>query len=185
MTFLKYSLQQRDYKLFFSYLLSPNLFTLLKTNTQGARNTTLLVNEKLCYYLFLHLKFSTSFYSSQLSDIFAYETTLTLNDRTFSTVVVYNFHNIFFHDRFFLFINSRNNLKSVTDLFPNAAWLEREVAELHGLNFMGKKDVRNLMLQYGDTSAPFRKSYPSIGRKEMFYDGLNDLVVQLPVSIQI
>lgn len=64
-------------------------------------------------------------------------------------------------------------------------WLEREVAELHGTNFRGKKDVRNLMLPYGDASAPFRKSFPSIGRKEMFYDGVNDLILQLPISLQI
>ena len=41
------------------------------------------------------------------------------------------------------------------------------------------------MLPYGDASAPFRKSFPSIGRKEMFYDGVNDLILQLPISLQI
>ena len=149
------------------------------------RNTSLLLKDDLCYYTILHFKLSTNFYNSQLSDIFAYETSVSTKSLTSNTVIVYNFHNIFFHDRVFLFSLKRHAVKSVTDLFPNAAWLEREVAELHGLNFNGKKDVRNLMLQYGDTSAPFRKSYPSIGRKEMFYDGLNDLIVQLPVSIQV
>lgn len=41
------------------------------------------------------------------------------------------------------------------------------------------------MLQYGDTSVPFQKAYPSIGLKEVFYDSINDLIVQAPVNIQV
>ena len=59
------------------------------------------------------------------------------------------------------------------------------MSELHSVFFEGKKDVRNLMLQYGDTSHPFRKSYPSIGTREMFYDGSNDIVVQNLVTLQV
>jgi NADH:ubiquinone oxidoreductase subunit C len=62
--------------------------------------------------------------------------------------------------------------------------LEREASELNGIFFSGKKDTRNLMLQYGDTSAPFKKSFPSIGLKEIFYDSTTDLLVYNPTSIQ-
>jgi len=51
--------------------------------------------------------------------------------------------------------------------------------------FIGKKDLRNLMLTYGDTSAPMKKSTPSIGTKEIYYDSITDLLIQTPVSIQI
>lgn len=40
------------------------------------------------------------------------------------------------------------------------------------------------MLQYGDFSTPFQKSYPSIGTKEMVYDPISDLLVQPQISIQ-
>jgi NADH:ubiquinone oxidoreductase subunit C len=73
---------------------------------------------------------------------------------------------------------------SITEIFLNANWLERENAELHGIFFAGKKDIRNLMLTYGDTSAPMRKSFPSIGIKEIFYDTTIDSLIQTPVSIQ-
>lgn len=81
--------------------------------------------------------------------------------------------------------NTSSNVKALVELYPNSVWLEREVAELHALTFEGKKDVRNLMLQYGDSNAPFRKSFPSIGTREMFYDGASDLISQNPVSTQI
>jgi NADH-quinone oxidoreductase subunit C len=76
-------------------------------------------------------------------------------------------------------------VNSISELYPNASWLEREVAELHGTVFNNKKDLRNLMLQYGDTSTPFRKSSPSIGVKEFYYDSVNDILSQVPVTLQV
>jgi hypothetical protein len=40
------------------------------------------------------------------------------------------------------------------------------------------------MLQYGDTSAPMLKCYPSIGEREIFYDPTSDYLIQTPVSLQ-
>jgi NADH:ubiquinone oxidoreductase subunit C len=63
--------------------------------------------------------------------------------------------------------------------------LEREVAELSGIETKEKKDLRNLMLQYGDSSSPFQKSFPSIGLKEMYYNPVKDTIVQNKLSVQI
>jgi NADH:ubiquinone oxidoreductase subunit C len=113
------------------------------------------------------------------------------------SVVVYNFHSMFFHKRIFIFSQQNHNifnnkiqnsfysLNSISELFPAGNWLERENSELHGINFLGKKDLRNLMLQYGDSSAPFRKSYPSIGLKEVVFDSVTDTLIQVPVSTQL
>jgi len=79
---------------------------------------------------------------------------------------------------------NQTSANSITEIFTNANWLEREVAELHGIFFSGKKDLRNLLLQYGDTSAPMQKSFPTIGTREIFYDAVSDLLVQNPVSVQ-
>ena len=105
---------------------------------------------------------------------------------------------MFSYERFILFtiLNSsdfsyskvlKNNtsVDSVTELYYAANWLEREAAELHGINFFGKKDLRNLMLQYGDSTEPLKKSFPSIGLKEIFYSPLKDTLVQNPVSLQL
>ena len=56
---------------------------------------------------------------------------------------------------------------------------------MYGLCFRGKKDLRNLMLQYGDASTPFRKVYPSIGLTELVYDTVTDTLVHVPTSTQI
>ena len=145
------------------------------------------------------MRFSTVFYSNQLVDIFSYELPINNTDiihinksfYTTNSITVYNFHNLTSQERFFIFCTELSNkscnfsLNSIADLFPNANWLEREVSELHGVVFTNKKDLRNLMLQYGDSSTPFRKSSPSIGIKEVFYDSINDTIVQLPLVVQV
>lgn len=151
--------------------------------------------ETLLYYLALHLKLASAPRSSQLVDIFAYENPVSSVSEfkvpgSSNPILVYQFHNLFSQERLFLFTTSlstgeASSPKSITELFTTSAWLEREVGEMHSICFGGKKDLRNLMLQYGDASAPFQKSYPSIGVKEIFYDSVTDNLVQVPVTTQI
>jgi NADH:ubiquinone oxidoreductase subunit C len=194
-----------NYKLFFKYILFHTNQIFLKYLHRNDKNLNIYLTETNFYYTCLHIKLSSLFYSTQLIDIFAYElpTNNNLINQTESkiplinnSIIVYNFHSILFQQRFFIFLylNSKNNrnkfstnwnsLNSITELFLNANWLEREASELHGIFFSGKKDIRNLMLPYGDTSAPMRKSFPSIGTREIFYDSITDLLIQNPVSIQ-
>lgn len=193
-----------NYKLFFKYILFHTNQVFLKYLYRSDKNTNIYITENNFYYLTLHIKLSSLFYSTQLTEIFSYEIpfnkNINKNDQNVSlvnnSILVYNFHSILFQQRFFLFVISNtkqnikknninwNSLNSITELFLNANWLEREVSELHGIFFSNKKDLRNLMLTYGDTSAPMRKSFPSIGIKEVFYDSTSDLLIQNPVSIQ-
>ena len=95
-----------------------------------------------------------------------------------------------FQNRFFIFLiqNSYNNnkyhLNSISELYSNSNWLEREISELNAVFFFNKKDLRNLMLPYGDTSAPFLKNFPSVGTKEIYYDSLIDNLSQNNLTIQ-
>jgi NADH:ubiquinone oxidoreductase subunit C len=195
-----------NYKLFFKYILFHTNQIFLKYLQRNDKNLNIYINESNLYFLALHLKLSSLFYSTQLSDMFSYETPNNINTNNVknnskialvnNSILVYNFHSVIFQQRFFIFVilNSKqninkssiswNSLKSITELFLNANWLEREISELHGIFFLGKKDLRNLMLPYGDTSAPMRKSFPSVGIKEIFYDSVTDLLIQTPVSLQ-
>ena len=195
-----------NYKLYLRYILSKSSFSFINNLSQSEKNYNLLILPQYLLYLSTHFRFSSAFPLSQLVDIMSYEVpaqhaTLKSNNLynpEASSVVVYNVHSLYSQDRFFLFTQPSyfelsvatqpsvsNSLSSVAEVYPAANWLEREVSELNGVSFAGKKDLRNLMLQYGDASNPFKKSFPSIGLKEMYYDPIKDTIVQNPLSVQL
>lgn len=200
----KSSLKQLNinFKLYFKCILDKLNFSFINNMHQVEKNYNILVQPSSLYYLTTHFRLSTLFYSTQLVDIFSYEVpsnNLNLEQPNISIsdtgLLVYNYHSLVTQDRFFIFTHigenysssnsTRSTVQSVTELFSAANWLEREVSELSGVSISGKKDLRNLMLQYGDSSAPFKKSFPTIGLREMFYNPIKDTIVQNPVTIQL
>ena len=73
---------------------------------------------------------------------------------------------------------------SVTGIWNNANWYEREAFDLFGILFDGHADLRRLLTDYGFVGHPFRKDFPLIGNVEMRYDPLRGRVVYEPVSIE-
>ena len=188
-------------------------FTFVNNFLQRAKNIAILTLGGAVSYVANHKRFSSSFYTCQLSDIFAYEAPtgvshLAMQDpgtpelrpigvsRSVAPVIVYNFHSFLTQDRFFVFAKTLtasfrsavnrvlNTLDSIAEIFMSANWLEREAAELSGIIFQGKKDLRNLMLQFGDTTAPFQKSFPTVGLRDVFYDPLKDTITQNSTTVQ-
>ncbi|MGJ3628357.1 NADH-quinone oxidoreductase subunit C [Sphingomonas sp. MMS24-JH45] len=72
---------------------------------------------------------------------------------------------------------------SVTDLWPVAGWLEREVYDLYGVLFEGNRDLRRILTDYGFRGHPFRKDFPLSGYVEMRYSEEQKRVVYKPVKL--
>lgn len=188
-----------------SYILFNAFYKFLTFKSEKSNSTCVFFKSNKTYYFLLHCRLSTSFFSLHLAEIFSYELFLknynnvkldrcSTHENTQScnetSVVVYNLHNLLFNSRLFIFTTTSltrypvTPIETITELFTNANWLEREVSELHGIHFLFKKDLRNLMLQYGDSSTPFKKTFPSIGFRETTYDLLTDSVVQNRIDLQ-
>ncbi len=72
---------------------------------------------------------------------------------------------------------------SITAIWPNAGWLEREVFDLYGVVFSGNGDLRRILTDYGFDGHPFRKDFPLTGYVEMRYSEEEKRVVYEPVKL--
>ena len=72
---------------------------------------------------------------------------------------------------------------TVTTLWPNAGWLEREVFDMYGVTFAGNPDLRRILTDYGFRGHPFRKDFPLTGYSEMRYSEEQGRVVYEPVKL--
>jgi len=133
-----------NYKLYFKYILFNTNQLFLKYLIRNDKNLNIFITQKDFYYLALHFKLSSLFYSLQLIDIFAYELPINQNFDSKhnpitgklplinNSLLVYNFHSVLFQQRIFVFVtngahqsinkNSINwaSINSITELFLNA-----------------------------------------------------------------
>ncbi|MCC6477891.1 MAG: NADH-quinone oxidoreductase subunit C [Sphingomonadaceae bacterium] len=58
---------------------------------------------------------------------------------------------------------------SVTEIWPVAGWLEREVFDMYGVTFAGNEDLRRILTDYGFVGHPQRKDFPLTGYVELRY----------------
>ncbi len=72
---------------------------------------------------------------------------------------------------------------TVTTLWPNAGWLEREVFDMYGVTFAGNADLRRILTDYGFEGHPFRKDFPMTGYTELRYSEEEKRVVYEPVEL--
>jgi NADH-quinone oxidoreductase subunit C len=77
--------------------------------------------------------------------------------------VVYNLYSLSSRHRFFLSIrleSDRPTLRSLTDLWPSANWLEREAYDLFGIEFAGHPDLTKILTPEDLEGHPLRKDFP-------------------------
>jgi NADH-quinone oxidoreductase subunit C len=80
-------------------------------------------------------------------------------------------------------VGEMSPVPTVTDLWPVANWLEREVFDLYGVAFAGHPDLRRILTDYGFEGHPLRKDFPLTGHVEMRYSEAEKRVVYEPVSL--
>ena len=106
-------------------------------------------------------------------------------DRVERFEVVYMLLSVTKNHRMMLKVTAAENtpVPTVTTLWPNAGWLEREVFDMYGVIFDGNTDLRRILTDYGFEGHPFRKDFPLTGYVELRYSEEDQRVVYEPVKL--
>jgi NADH-quinone oxidoreductase subunit C len=72
---------------------------------------------------------------------------------------------------------------SVSSLWLNATWWEREIWDLFGVAFDGLEDHRRILTDYNFEGNPLRKDFPLTGYVEVRYDEERKAVIYETVKL--
>ena len=81
-------------------------------------------------------------------------------------------------------INEKEVIPSVTEVFPSANWMEREVFDMYGIKFKDHPDLRRILTDYNFEGFPLRKDFPLTGHNEVRYSEDEKKVIYEPVKLE-
>ena len=81
-------------------------------------------------------------------------------------------------------INENEKIPSITNIFPSANWMEREVFDMYGISFNDHPDLRRILTDYGFEGHPLRKDFPLTGHNEVRYSVDEKKVIYEPVKLE-
>lgn len=130
--------------------------------------------------LLLFLRDSTSLLYKLLVDLVCSD----FIGRKYRFEITYILLSVTYSSRLFVRLNTNSfdSVYSVTSIYNNANWYEREVWDLFGIFFYYNNDLRRILTDYGFKGFPFRKDFPISGYYEFYYDLLLSKVSCKPVS---
>lgn len=138
----------------FAYQVEGELY--LKVNREGIKK------------LLTFLRYHTQTLYQQLIDLYGVD----YGERFNRFEICYNLLSLEWNSRVTvtLAVSDRQLVESVTDLYPNALWYERETYDMFGVIFHGNPDLRRILTDYGFKGHPLRKDFPLTGYIEVRYD---------------
>ena len=81
-------------------------------------------------------------------------------------------------------IKENKIVPSITNIYPSANWMEREVFDMYGIEFKDHPDLRRILTDYNFKGHPLRKDFPLTGHNEVRYSEEDKKVIYEPVKLE-
>ena len=100
-------------------------------------------------------------------------------------LVVYDLLSLVFNNRIRIkaYCNEYTSIPSLTPLYINSNWWEREIWDLYGIYFENHPDLRRILNDYGFEGYPLRKDFPLSGFFELRYSLTKKTILSEPVNL--
>lgn len=133
------------------------------------------------FQLLYFLKYNTYCQFKMLIDITAVD--YIKKKRRFK--LVYNLLSLKFNRRLQVHVDASelSLVPSITELYANSGWYEREVWDMFGIFFTNHPDLRRILTDYGFEGFPLRKDFPLTGYVEVRYDDEQKRVISEALEI--
>ena len=82
------------------------------------------------------------------------------------------------------YIKEKKIVPSITNIFPSANWMEREVFDMYGIEFKDHPDLRRILTDYNFEGYPLRKDFPLTGHNEVRYSEDKKKVIYEKVKLE-
>ena len=127
------------------------------------------------------LKDNEKLFFNQLIDI----TAIDYPSRELRFEIVYLLISLKFNQRILIktSINENDRIESISSIYKNANWYERECYDLFGIKFLNHPDLRRIMTDYNFEGHPLRKDFPLTGHNEVSYSEKEKKIVYEKVKL--
>lgn len=107
------------------------------------------------------------------------------NQSFYRFCIVYDLLSVLYNNRIRIkvFATETTLIPSITNIFINANWWEREVWDFYGITFYNHPDLRRILSDYGFEGHPFKKDFPLTGYVEVRYDNNIKRILMEPLHL--
>ena len=158
------------------------LTTAIKTSTIIFGQLAIEIDINDLYSTILYLKTNNKSKFRQLIDMTAVD--YPENQRRFKIIYLLLSHEINHRVILSYSINESDQISSLTNIFPSANWMEREIFDMYGIKYNNHPDLRRILTDYGFEGHPLRKDFPLTGHNEVRYSEDEKKVIYEPVKLE-